>query len=183
MNKKINTKQPWIEQGNLLFSLSGPSVLKVEVLARDVGKSKSSFYHHFADMDLFIDCLLRHHMQQVHLIAAREAACRNVDPELLEVLVEFKLDMLFSRQLRIHRDVPAYRNCYEETNRHAVQSIIDIWADTMGLSEKSYLATMVLQLTMENFFLQITEETLNMQWLKAYAQELKVMVREFKKTE
>ena len=53
MDSKITI--PWLEVGYAIFSNEGPKGLKIEVLAREVGKSKSSFYHCFADLDIFID--------------------------------------------------------------------------------------------------------------------------------
>ena len=46
---------PLLEVGYTIFSNEGPQGLKIEALAREVGKSKSSFYHCFADLDIFID--------------------------------------------------------------------------------------------------------------------------------
>jgi AcrR family transcriptional regulator len=46
MDSKI--KMPWLEVGYTIFSNEGPKALKIEALARKVGKNKSSFYHCFA---------------------------------------------------------------------------------------------------------------------------------------
>jgi AcrR family transcriptional regulator len=48
----MDPKQPWINHGYRTFAYEGPTGLKVERLARQVGKSKSSFYHLFADLDI-----------------------------------------------------------------------------------------------------------------------------------
>jgi len=48
----------WLEAGYAAFSLHGPNGIKVESLAKEIGKSKSSFYHHFADREIFIEELL-----------------------------------------------------------------------------------------------------------------------------
>ena len=52
----------WIITGYESFAQSGESGLKIEQLAKVVGISKSSFYHHFADLDIFIEKLLLHHL-------------------------------------------------------------------------------------------------------------------------
>jgi AcrR family transcriptional regulator len=46
-------KDTWIQAGYALFAEQGPSALKIEVLAKMVGISKSSFYHYFADLEVF----------------------------------------------------------------------------------------------------------------------------------
>lgn len=171
---------PWILEAYSIFAHEGPSGLKVERLARLVKKSKSSFYHHFADMEVFIEFLLKYHEEQAIHIAQKEGACKNVIPELLEVILEFKEDLLFNRQLRIHRDVPAYKRCFEKASGDVGAAIVGIWATELGIPGNSGLAMMVLKLTMENFFLQITEETLTYPWLLDYVQDLKRMVAGFR---
>lgn len=59
MNDAI--KLPWVEAGYQLFAEHGPKGLKVEVIARHVKKSKSSFYHHFSDLEVFTEELLFFH--------------------------------------------------------------------------------------------------------------------------
>lgn len=49
----------------------------------------------------------------------------------------------------------------------------------LGLSGNSNLAQIVLTLSLENFYLQITEETLTYEWLLKYVNELKTMVTAF----
>ncbi|MEL6675328.1 MAG: TetR/AcrR family transcriptional regulator [Bacteroidota bacterium] len=172
-------QQAWIDAGYQLFAKQGPPGLKVEVLAREVGKSKSSFYHHFADLEVFTEFLLQYHLEQTALIYEKERACRKVVPELLYVLLEAKTDLLFNRQLRIHRHIPAFQRCFEKTSQEAATSIQDIWAAELGLAENTRLGVMVLQLTLENFYLQITPETLTYDWLVHYVTELKAMVQAF----
>ncbi|MEM7514864.1 MAG: TetR/AcrR family transcriptional regulator, partial [Bacteroidota bacterium] len=53
--------EPWLKAGYDIFSQEGPGGLKVERLARIVGKSKSSFYHHFADLEIYTSFLLEYH--------------------------------------------------------------------------------------------------------------------------
>jgi hypothetical protein len=49
----------------------------------------------------------------------------------------------------------------------------------IGLSENTSLAQMVLTLSLENFYLQITDETLNESWLKTYFSNIRQMVAHF----
>ncbi len=172
----VNRKTPWIKSAYKIFANEGPQALKVEAIARQVNKSKSSFYHFFVDMDNFIDELLSYHLKRAAIIAEKEKACSNVDPELFEVLITYKEDLLFNRQLRIHRKEERYRQCFEQTSREVANAISEIWAEALGIPNQSFLAELVLNLSMENFFLQITEETLNHTWLKKYVSELKAMV-------
>ena len=172
-----DTTKLWLLAAYRLFAHEGPKGLKIEVLAREVGKSKSPFYHHFADLEVFTELLLRYHLDRARLIAKQEAACQNVVPDLVNVLVEVKQDLLFNRQLRVYRDIPAFRQCFEAASEKVGGAIAQIWADMLGLADDSALAQVVLKLSFENFCLQITEETLTYEWLLRYVQELREMVR------
>ena len=178
-NKTTESAQAWIEVGYGLFAAAGPQGLKVEVMARRVGKSKSSFYHHFADLECFVELLLASHHDRALVIADRERQCTNVVPELLNVLLDVKQDLLFNRQLRIHRADKNCEACFAKSSRPVAEAILPVWADMLGLGDNSGLARMVLNLSIENFYLQITDETLTYDWLLTYVSGLKIMVREF----
>ncbi|WGG52851.1 TetR/AcrR family transcriptional regulator [Rugamonas sp. DEMB1] len=55
------TKLPrtaWLESGLGLLSGTGPQAITVEQLCKSVGRSKGSFYHHFADVKTYGDALV-----------------------------------------------------------------------------------------------------------------------------
>lgn len=175
----MNSKAHWIKTGYRLFALNGVDSIKVEALARIVGVSKSSFYHHFAGLDIFIDALLDEHLQQAAVMAEKERNAANIHPELIEVLVEHKLDLLFNRQLRIHQDVPRYREVLLQSNSMVGNEFIRIWADDLQLNLHQRQLMALFELALENFFLQINEANLNGSWLEAYFANLKRIARQF----
>ena len=172
-------KETWIQVGYRHFALKGPDGLKVEQLAKQVGKNKSSFYHYFSDLELFTEKLLQFHLQQARVVAEKEAGCFS-EEELIEILVEHKIDLLFNRQLRIHREKPQFKVCFEKVSEIAAPSLLGIWTKMLGLDAHTHLAEMVLNLGIENFYLQITEEVLNPLWLQQYFSEYRRLVKEFK---
>jgi AcrR family transcriptional regulator len=174
-------QQSWIAAGYELFAKEGPKGLKVQVIARQVKKSKSSFYHHFADMEIFTDILLQYHLERATIIAEKENASKNIDPDLINILVEVKQDLLFNRQLRVNRTVPAFKKCFEQSNQKVEGAFLSVWARDIGLPDNTKLAGLVLGLMMENFYLQITEETLTYPWLQNYFREISGMIMQFKK--
>lgn len=173
-------EKPWIELAYEIFARKGPQGLTIEGLSKKIGKNKSSFYHHFADLEIFVNILLRHHLDQAKVIASKEANCTTLEA-LIEVLLEHKTDLLFSRQLRVYRENPKFEECFEKVNAMSVPAIIGLWSELIGLEDRSYLSGLVLQLSLENFYLQITEKTLHHDWLVEYFMGLKTMVDEFKK--
>lgn len=178
---KNDNLQPWILAGYEIFAKEGPTGLKVEIISRKVQKSKSSFYHHFADLEIFTEHLLHYHMERAKIIAQLESACKNIDPELINLLVDIKQDLFFNRQLRINRTNESFKICFEKSNKLVGEAFFMLWAKEIGLLENLDLAKVVLGLALENFYLQITEETLNYDWLSNYFKEIQSMISGIKR--
>lgn len=171
----------WIEIGYVTVAYQGIEELKVERLAKDVSKNKSSFYHHFADMEIFISLLLEYHIEQAKIMGVKEENCTSQN-ELIDILIEHKTDLLFNRQLRIHRQKKEFEECFIKTNEITIPAFMQIWSKILGLEGNTDLSKMMLHLSLENFYLQITEKTLNPTWLHNYFTELQRLTKEFKRT-
>ena len=174
-----DSKQTWIDFGYGIFAKEGPKGLKIEVLARKVNKSKSSFYHHFADLAIFTDLLLDHHLTRSKIIADEEKKCKNIDPDLICVLVSYKADLLFNRQLRVERNNSSFQDCLRKSDEIVGKGFVDIWIKDLQLEDKPKLVASLFELALENFYLQITEETLNKEWLSDYFNNLRKTVSNF----
>lgn len=170
----------WLEQGYIIFAYKGVQELKIERLAKDVGKNKSSFYHYFASNEVLITEMLSKHIERIQLMAVKLQTSKNL-AHLIQVLVVHKTDLLFNRQLRIDRRNKEFQECFQKTNEIVRVSILDVWQRIFGLENNSRLAKLLLKFSVENFFLSITEENLNKQWLNDYFKQLQEMVNAFKK--
>lgn len=173
-------KEPWILVGYDRFAKEGPGGLKIEVIARMVKKSKSSFYHHFADVEIFTGLLLDYHLERTHRIAQRELTCERIIPDLINVLLDVKQDLLFNRQLRVNRHNPAFNKCLEMSNQKVEGAFLDLWIRDIGLTDKTHLARPLFSLALENFYLQLTEDVLTYDWLQRYFSGLRSLVTQFK---
>ena len=171
----------WLEAGYGCFAYDGPSGLKVEKLSKAVGKSKSSFYHLFADTEVFTERLLRFHLSRAKTVSEKESNAKN-EGELISIILDHKIDLLFNRQLRIHREHPQFKEYLNNIRQFSVKGLLPIWKRIIGLPESSMLAQMVLHLSLENFYLQICDETLNESWLKTYFADIRNMVLLFKQS-
>lgn len=169
----------WIEAGYQTFALEGPKRIKIERLANQVQKNKSSFYHYFADLELFTEHLLDYHLKQAWIMVEKEEACNSLD-ELISVILDHKIDLLFNRQLRIHRENPNFSACFEKTYQMSAQPLIGVWAKILHLDPHSKAASMTLKLGIENFYVQITPQNLTHTWLLHYFGEFKRLVKAFK---
>lgn len=175
-------EQGWILAGYAIFAKEGPAGLKVERVAREVGKSKSSFYHLFADTEIFTEKLLAYHLERAREVAAKSAEAKNLVPELLELLFEIKQDLLFNKQLRIYRDNPDFRKCFEQANARVEETFIVKWAESLGLAHHPDLARKILNMTVDNFYLRITEENMSYEWLLSFLNEIRILVKDIIRT-
>ena len=175
----IVTKQQWIESGYQLFAIQGAKAFTVEGLAKKIGVSKSSFYHHFAEQICFIEELMKLHLLRSNQIADKEKKAQTIQPELINILIEHKLDLLFNRQLRIHQDDKLLKKTLQDSNRIIGQEFILLWMRDTNLPLTFNQANGLLSLALENFYLKINEENLNQEWLGQYFKELKLVAQNF----
>lgn len=173
------SKELWIKIGYEIFALSGHNGLKIEPLAKKVGKSKSSFYHHFADLELFIEELLKHHLEQSSMIAEKEKNAKNINPDLINIIVEHKTDILFNRQLRIHRDRKVFADILTKSNEIIGNGFVMVWVKDLNLKLSQKQLESIFGLALENFYLQINTENLNHQWLSNYFAYIRQIIENF----
>jgi AcrR family transcriptional regulator len=172
-------KQVWLEQGYGAFAIAGKGALKIEALAQQVGISKSSFYHHFADLDVFMEQLLALHLERASTLATKERNAKSIDPELIDILLAHKTDLLFSRQLKVHRDEPGYQVVLQRTQQLIGSDFVKLWARELQWKGPMPQLEVLFSLALENFYLQISAETLEPQWLRDYFSQLTSMIRVF----
>ena len=177
--KMTDSKEIWVKAGYETFALLGEKGLLIESLAKKVGISKSSFYHHFADSELFIEILLKHHLHQSRLMADKERQAATIDPELINILIEYKTDLLFNRQLRIGRENKNYNDTLTQSNRIIGDAFVMLWVKDLKLTLSQKQLEGIFELALDNFFLQINSENLRYEWLSTYFANLKRIARNF----
>jgi AcrR family transcriptional regulator len=174
-----NNKEIWIFKGYETFALLGQNGLKIEPLSKIVGKSKSSFYHHFADLELFTDYLLKHHIEQSYIIAKKEHQAKNINPDLINILIEHKIDLLFNRQLRISQHINTFSNTLIQSNKIVGDAFVKVWVKDLSLRLTQNQIEGIFTLALENFYLLINADNLNYEWLCAYFENLKKITNSF----
>ncbi|MBX7226579.1 MAG: TetR/AcrR family transcriptional regulator [Chitinophagales bacterium] len=178
---KNNSEQAWIEAGYEIFAKEGPNGLKVEHIAKKVGISKSSFYHLFIDMELFQEKLLQYHLKNAAEMQQLAMDAKNIDPEMIQILVGKKKELLFHRQLCIHRDNKTYQTYFDKAQSVVVEAFFQQWVTLLGLESQKHIAKTILKVYTDNFFLRITEENLNIAWVRSLIQEIKLLVNDVRK--
>ncbi|MCU0350235.1 MAG: TetR/AcrR family transcriptional regulator [Flavobacterium sp.] len=169
----------WIIKGYETFALLGEKGLVIEHLAKEVGISKSSFYHHFADLDIFLEKIFLHHLTKSSVIAEKESKAVKINPDLINILIEHKIDLLFNRQLRINSNKTNFKDTLIKSNKIIGIDFIKLWLKDTKLNLTPKQAEAIFELAMENFFLQINQDNINREWLANYFDNLNKITRNF----
>ncbi len=172
----LNKKGKWINEGYKQFALLGYNSIKIENLSKSVGVSKSSFYHYFVDIDIFIDYLLEHHIKQAKNIAVKESEAISISPDLINILVEHKDDLLFNKQLRFNREIDKFNRIVLESDQLIGNHFILLWKKELKTELNTTQLNGLFELALENFYLQINYDNLNHKWLSDYFHNLMSIV-------
>jgi AcrR family transcriptional regulator len=176
-----DNKEIWISEAYQLVASVGFDKLSVESLARQVGKNKSSFYHYFGDLELFENVLLDYHINATKDFASEINKCQSLNPDVLILMIQMKIDLFFHKQLRINREKSSHKACFEKSYQIFQDAIFDKWIAFLGLSNQKFFGEALLNLASENFLLRITPANFTFDWLVAYVSEFAEMMRKIHK--
>lgn len=91
--KKKYSRQDWLSAGFQTLAKKGHSGLSVEPIARSLGVSKGSFYHHFKDLPEYKDALLNQWQDKATTELIRATQATNFDPlSKLQATVERSIE-------------------------------------------------------------------------------------------
>jgi AcrR family transcriptional regulator len=173
-------KSVWLKQGYNLFAEKGMNGLKVEELARRVGKSKSSFYHHFSDVESFISLLLKMHTQQAFALAENLPYLNTENGELFQLLPVYREDILFHRQLRIHRQVPEYQHCIGEIMTILETPFVEVLSRMLHLPDSKSTLRLLFVFCVDHFLLRLSNLDIQAECLQQYYQEVAYLVKKLR---
>lgn len=181
MSKTNELKQKWIEKGYEHFALYGPENLSINKISKEIGSSRASFYHHFGDIEVFIEKLLDMHWrmsQQFCSFGARE--CENYFPDLYLLLEQYPIPLKFSKQLFLNRNIPAFNYLFMKTyNASASAFILKLFAKQFGLHQNDE-DTYNLWLTVgESWYSRLDINNLSAKKMQKLAEEIMNSVLKF----
>lgn len=165
-------KSIWVRQGYSLFSENGPSGVKVEILARRVGKSKSSFYHYFSDVESFISLMLKLHIVRASELAKALESTGKEKTDYISGLQQFKDDILFHRQLRFHRHHSSFFSCINQAYTCVEEPAIAAINLAGGFNGSKTISLQYLQLVVDLFLYRLIPEKLDSNWVDVFCNEL-----------
>lgn len=170
-------KSVWLQHGYRLFAENGPPGLKVEILARMVGKSKSSFYHYFSDLEAFVALLLKMHIQRATEMAEAIDLAQKHKSDFVSVVLNFKEDILFHRQLRFNRHLSEYFNCLTEAHSIIETPSVNILALNNGLADHKSVVRLYFQFVLENFLFRVASPSIDAEWINGFCLEVSQLLK------
>ena len=109
MQNPYGMKDKWLKQGYADFAKMGPHNLSVSQIGKQIGTSRSSFYHHFGDLEFFIDELLTVHWEICQEFdRSAQKNCKKLIPDLYRELAKHPVSLRFHIQLFRNRSYPRY---------------------------------------------------------------------------
>ena len=98
----------------------------------------------------------------------KERNAQNIDPELINIIIEHKIDFLFNKQLRLYQNLKLFPETLNQSNNIVGNLLTMEWTNHLNKRLTKKQTDAILSLVIQNFFLQITVENLNQKWLSEY---------------
>ena len=181
MSVPKETRQLWIKNGYEHFALYGPKNLSINKLSKTTGLSRASFYHHFGDIDVFVDELLAKHWHLTETInSLGREKCKHLFPDLYILLAQNPLPVQFSLQLFHNRGNPEFNFVFIKSFEEFAKSIaLELFRKHFDLlqSEKDVY---FLWLTLgEAWYSRLDPNDLSSETLQKHAVEILQTLSEF----
>lgn len=168
--------ESWIKAGYKLLGQEGLDGVKVEKLAHTLDLNKSGFYHYFGSMKSYVKTLLQYHISQARAIAAEMAGCEKIDPDLLLLIVKYKIFILVESQLVLKSKSLSSFKDLEEASKILSEAFLDLWRRSSGTKEipkNINLTSAYLNVLRHFFYAQINPENINYKFLRTLIIETK----------
>ncbi len=179
MAAENKNRQEWILNGYALVAELGFDAINVELISRFVNKNKSSFYHYFGEFPLYLNALHQWHIHRSEEFAINIEGCESINPDLLNMALEYKYDIFFHKQLRLNRDKPDYEKTLNSAFDNYEKAVINQWALFFELEDNLSFVSTFIHFFTENLLLKATFDSFTFEWLENYVMELSTMFQQF----
>ncbi|MEL6586189.1 MAG: TetR/AcrR family transcriptional regulator [Pseudomonadota bacterium] len=132
------TRTQWLDLALGELSRAGPEALKLDAICIAAGKTKGSFYHHFADHDAFLLAVTRRWIdvqterlaEQFPTKGMRESDLREILGAILQI--DFRLEAAIRHLAETHDGVA---NLVRETDIRRMDLTADVYAQRFELDD------------------------------------------------
>lgn len=170
--------EAWIKAGYKLFSDEGIESLKVEKLARSLELNKSGFYHYFGGMDIYLKGLLEYHVNLAKKITEEVATCKELDPDLLLLIIRHKSFFLVESQLLVKcNPIQFFGQDISTAGKIVSIDFLPLWRKFTQLPEDSTAAMAYLNIILHFFYARINSNNMNYEFLHALTVETQGVLR------
>jgi len=177
MSKSKNASV-WTEAGYSLFAEEGIDGIQIERLARILQLNKSGFYHYFGDLEIYHAELLRLHEQKADQFLYDLKHIKTIDPEYFQVVVKYKVPVMFQMQLLRCKNMPALRNIAEVIDQKENVILGDLWNDYLGFCDNPDLAIRYFIVVRDMFYTRASLQNLTYDFLHDLITEAKVVMQQ-----
>jgi AcrR family transcriptional regulator len=166
---KTGVSEKWIETGYQLFSQEGIPGIQIERMSRILGLNKSSFYHYFGTLEIFLDRLITHHHNHVELLVSDIKKADFFDPDLLNTLIQRQVTVMVQVQLKNSKSNSTLLAIGKIIEEQIDQAILPVWANYIGIPQNSGLAYKYLECVRDAFYTRISFEQFTYCFLHEFA--------------
>lgn len=173
MARRDTSKQRWIEKGYEHFALYGPENISINAISKEIGSPRASFYHHFSDMEVFINFLLETHLDVIQsFVKEGKEYCDRLWPDYFQFLMKFPLGLRFQRQIFMNRHLPKFGYMFTKIQGETSKGfVLDLFIKQFDLKiEREDAARLWITLT-ESWYSRINPEQLDAVELQRISEE------------
>jgi len=113
------------------------------------------------------------------ILSQKEKNCESIFPELIDILLEHKIDLLFHRQLRINRSDKVIESALIKSNQILGNYAVMLWAKKINLKLTTNQLSGLFELATDDFYMRINKDNLNYQYLSNYFENLSQITKQF----
>lgn len=141
-------RDDWIDLGAALLSAYGPEALTLERLTAEAGKTRGSFYHHFADHAAFLEALAARWLAQATDDIIAQADAERASGKTRETLSRqtAEIDHALERHLRqMAAREPLIARAVAEADERRIAYLVRLFRRELGLDASEALARARIQ--------------------------------------
>ncbi len=181
MSKTNGSKQKWIEKGYEHFALYGPDNLNINKISKDIGLARTTFYHYFGDLEIFIDELLNRHWKiclEFSVTASKE--CKKLFPDVYILLEQYPIPLKFSKQLFLNRHILSFNYLFVKAyGYHANHFALKLFSEQFNLNQTEEDLTNLWTTVGESWFSRLDVNDLSAKTMQLLAEGIIKSVLKF----
>lgn len=174
MPRQDTSKQRWIEKGYEHFALYGPDNISINAISKEISSPRASFYHHFSDMEVFINVLLEANLDvNRRFIEEGKECCDRMLPDYFQLLERYPMALRFQRQLFMNRHIPIFGYMFSKIqSRVSKELTLELFVKEFDLNFKHEDVADLFFTLSESWYTRINPEKLDAVELQRITEEI-----------